>query len=79
MEEKGKNEMEVDKEKKKKNEKSAKEKSRRTMTRSIIKNICAWFKSCFWDKIFVKKTREYKRKIKTPETYYKTKERMQKK
>jgi hypothetical protein len=48
------------------------------MTRSLIKNISAWFRSCFWDKIFTKKPLEYKRSRKTPKEYYKRKERAQK-
>lgn len=47
------------------------------MTRSLIKNVSAWFRSCFWDKIFVKKPEEYKRKIKTPPAYYRGKEKQQ--
>lgn len=47
------------------------------MTRSMVKNISAWFRSCFWDKIFVKKPEKYKRKVKTPKTYYRAKTRQQ--
>ena len=46
------------------------------MTRSMIKNICAWFRSCFWDKIFMKKSQQVQR-IGTPQFYYKAKARQQ--
>ncbi|MCS7109222.1 MAG: hypothetical protein NZ903_00280 [Candidatus Micrarchaeota archaeon] len=47
------------------------------MTRSFIKNICAWFKSAFWDKIFAKKPQKYHQKRETPKQYYKGKEMQQ--
>ncbi|MCX8202510.1 MAG: hypothetical protein N3G74_01755 [Candidatus Micrarchaeota archaeon] len=44
------------------------------MTRSFIKNMCSWFKTSFWDKLFAKRPEKYFQKRKTPKHYYKGKE-----
>lgn len=47
------------------------------MTRSMVKNISAWVRGAFWDKIFVKKQKTSKKKVKTPKAYYRAKTRQQ--
>jgi hypothetical protein len=47
------------------------------MTRSMVKNISAWFRSSFWDKIFIKKPQTVKKKGRTPQIYYKSKMKQQ--
>lgn len=42
------------------------------MTRSMVRNISAWLRSSFWDKVFVK-TRQETPKVKTPKSYYRSK------
>jgi hypothetical protein len=42
------------------------------MTRSMVRNVSAWLRSSFWDKVFVK-TRPEIPKVKTPKSYYRSK------
>ena len=43
------------------------------MTRSMVRNVSAWLRSSFWDKVFVKKHQETP-KVKTPKKESKGKE-----
>ena len=84
MEEERKNALEMDQEAQEAHAKSAEAQGRRAlshigdlMTRSMVKNISAWVRSSFWDKIFVRKPESYVRKVKTPKSYYRGKARQQ--